>query len=105
MDIPKALSRARRNDICWRCLMFTWRWPHIGLLTVAGLASIIALSGCNQRPDPSKTGDFTNPEDKEPFLGIYAREGNGLKLCWDGDRPGQRPTTFSGAGRADGKQF
>jgi uncharacterized protein (TIGR03067 family) len=42
--------------------------------------------------------DFTYPEDKEPFLGIYAREGNELKLCWDGVRPGQRPTTFTGAG-------
>ena len=42
--------------------------------------------------------DFTHPEEKEPFLGIYAREGNELKLCWDGARPGQRPTNFSGAG-------
>ena len=42
--------------------------------------------------------DFTHPDDKEPFLGIYAREGNVLKLCWDGGRPGTRPTTFNGAG-------
>jgi uncharacterized protein (TIGR03067 family) len=41
--------------------------------------------------------DFTHPAEQLPFMGIYAREGEALKLCWDGNRPGKRPTTFTGA--------
>lgn len=37
------------------------------------------------------------PQENEPFLGIFAREGDTLKLCWDGTRPGRRPTAFTGA--------
>ena len=40
--------------------------------------------------------DLTDPPGEVPFLGIYAREGDRLRLCWDGNRPGSRPTTFSG---------
>jgi uncharacterized protein (TIGR03067 family) len=45
-----------------------------------------------------KQVDFTHPAEKEPFLGIYAREGDTLRFCWDGNRPGKRPTLFTGAG-------
>jgi len=40
--------------------------------------------------------DLTDPHEEVPFLGIYAREGDRLRLCWDGNHPGRRPTTFTG---------
>jgi uncharacterized protein (TIGR03067 family) len=55
---------------------------------------ILKLDGSKQ----PKQVDFTHPEEPEPYFGIYAQEGNWLGLCWDGVRPGRRPTFFSGAG-------
>jgi uncharacterized protein (TIGR03067 family) len=43
---------------------------------------------------PGQT-DLTDPHEEVPFLGIYAREGDRLRLCWDGNRPGRRPTAFT----------
>src|SRR5262249_54809349 len=41
--------------------------------------------------------ELTSPPEPEPFLGIYAREGDALKVCWDSNRPGKWPTAFTGA--------
>jgi uncharacterized protein (TIGR03067 family) len=52
---------------------------------------------CDGSKHPKQV-DFTHPAEKEPFFGVYAREGDTLKFCWDGNRPGKRPTLFTGAG-------
>ena len=54
------------------------------------------LLKCDDSKHPRQV-DFTHPAEKEPFVGIYAREDDTLRCCWDGNRPGMRPTHFTGA--------